>query len=214
MAGEDGPDPHPRVGRGPGAGPRPVRHRGGRRRHDARPVPGRQHGDDGDQRRRDRALGHRRQGLRPARLPAPWGALPPAHPGLRQRLVRRREHARGVRRAGAGRGRARLRRAEVRPVWHRLEGPVGRGARVRGRCGRRRARGGRTPGAPDDRVPRPAVGRQRPGDDPRTRALRARPGARNRSRRTAWICWPRSSGRQTYRLPPASGSTPSPTSTV
>ena len=39
-----------------------------RRRHDSRSVPGRLDRDDGHQRRRDRAVGHRRQGLRPAGL--------------------------------------------------------------------------------------------------------------------------------------------------
>ncbi len=125
MAGADGADARPRVGRGPRAGPRPVRHRSDRRRHDPRPVPGRPHRDDRHQRGRDCPVGHRRQGLRPAGLQAPGRPLPTARSRLRQRLVRRGAHPSRVRRAGTGRGRARLPRAEVRPVRHRLEGSIG-----------------------------------------------------------------------------------------
>ena len=125
------------------------------------------HRDDRDQRRRDRALGHRRQGVRPARLPAARRTLPPAHPGLRQWLVRRREHPRGVRRAGAGGGRAGLSAGSSST----RSAPPGRTSRPRRAnprspssppCARRSGRGCGLMIEFHGRL----VGRQRPGDDP------------------------------------------------
>ena len=155
-------DPAPRMGRGPRPGPRPVRRRGGPRRHDPRPVPGRRHRDDRHQRRRDRALGPHRQGLRPAGLSscsaaAPATACPAYANGWYGGASTPAEYAEQAREAVA-RG---YRRAEVRPVRHRLERSVARGGRGRGRRRRRRARGGRPRRRPDDRGPWPALGRLR-----------------------------------------------------
>ena len=90
--------------------------------------------------RRDGVLGHHRQGARPARVPAAGRRGPRPDQGLRQRLVHGRAHARGVPRGGAAGGRARLPRAQVRPV---RRGPLRarpRRADALGRAGRGGAR--------------------------------------------------------------------------
>ena len=113
------------------------------RRHDPRPVPGRLDGDDGDQRRRDRALGLDRQGVRPAGLSPAGRPMPRPHPRLRQRLVWRGAHAGEFAERAAARGRARVSRAQVRPVRDGLEGARAEEAE---RPSRRSRRSGRPSG--------------------------------------------------------------------
>ena len=68
------------------------------------------------ERHRAGALGHRRQGDRPAGLQPAWRALPRQDSGLRQRLGRRRDDAGGRRAIAKRDGRSRVHGPEVRPV--------------------------------------------------------------------------------------------------
>ncbi|CAA9569629.1 MAG: Gluconate dehydratase, partial [uncultured Thermomicrobiales bacterium] len=172
---------HPRRRGLPGDGPRPgaVHPRGGpaRRRHAVRedaPGPtlrrrdGGGHGD-GDDRHRDRALGPRRQGPRRPGLPPARRQVPRHGPPLLRQPRRQGLLAGVLRPAGAGGGRARLRRDQVRRRRDAGRVPqrplelarLGGGDRLDGRAGRRRPGGGGADGRPGDRHARPLRHRER-----------------------------------------------------
>ena len=143
MAGEGGRGAAQRMGRLAHHRQGSVRHRGRRRRHDPRPVPGRLHGDDRD------------LGVEIAmwdiigKVDRPAGLPPDRRPGqaraarLCQRLVRRLRAAAGFRRRAREVAGARLPRDEVRPVRHRLEVAQPGAGEARARRRRRGRRGGR-----------------------------------------------------------------------
>ena len=177
------------------------------RRHDPRPVPGRPDGADGDQRRRNRHVGHRRQGLRPAGVQA--ARRPRSRPtaGLCQRLVRPGQLAARVCRPGPRGRRSWLPGSEVRSLWHGLEADERCGDGSGGGADCRRARGRGRVGRDPDRRSRPAVGRLCHRVRPSHRAVSARGSSRSRSRRTASNCSSRSRRRCRCRSRPANGCT-------
>ncbi|CAA9574544.1 MAG: hypothetical protein AVDCRST_MAG59-3935, partial [uncultured Thermomicrobiales bacterium] len=125
--------------------------------------------EPGDGRDRDGLLGYPRQEPGRADLAAARWQGPAPHPGLRQRLVQGPARPRVLRRGGAGGGRARLHRAQVRPLRKRL--PLHRRRRAAPVAGDRGGgpRRGRGVGRPPDRGARPLLRLDRD---------RGRPGAR------------------------------------
>ena len=127
--------------------------------------------------------------------------------GLRQRLVHGRAHARGVPRGGAARGRARLPRAEVRPVRRRAASSsttTSACARSRWsrRCATRSARRSRSWSRCTA-----ASRRTRRSGSPGCWSRSSRRGSRSRSRRRTSRRWRRSPSTRRCRSRPASAST-------